>query len=179
MPLLFPERDPVARVLISDFFTSLISDIDQAKVEIIGSVYLFTGFNSSRLTDPIRLLNSLKKARARGVNVFLLINQRLDYARPKREHRKLSEALKMSGIEFQLYPRSKIQHAKIFLIDGGICFVGSHNLTQGAVSKNLDVTVRYEDRELYSDLAFSLLSACAPPFPVRRQEVAENSTDSR
>lgn len=126
---------------------------------------------SKRLTDPVRLLDALKKANARGVNIFFLINQKLDYIKPKREHQKLAQILRSTGIKYRLYNKNNIQHAKVFLIDNSICYVGSHNLTQGAVNRNLDITIRLESRSLYSELAILLLDACAPPFPVLSQKV--------
>lgn len=153
------KKDLKSKILTTDFYDYLISDVIRSEIEIIASIYLFTGLFSKRVSDPTRLLQALKNAKVRGVDIFLYLNSRLDYIKPKRELNALVGVFDQMKINYALFNKNHLLHAKIWLIDRRIIYCGSHNITQSATKKNIDITIRQEDPELYKKLLFTLQNA--------------------
>ena len=77
-----------------------------------------------------KLLNSLKAARERGVQVRVL-----------HMHEPTAKVLSDFGFEVKRVYTRKLMHCKMMLIDGRYAIVGSHNYTLSAFTENLEVSI--------------------------------------
>ena len=56
--------------------------------------------------------------------------------------------LSRSGIEIRFDSLRKTSHAKVVVIDDRYVFLGSHNLTHSALSRNNELSVRIDSPEM-------------------------------
>src|SRR5574341_410976 len=134
----------------NDYFPYLKSHFQKAEKKIIGTVYLFKTA-SYRNNEPAELLRELIAARKRNVSVEMVI----DYSTEEREDREgketnlhAAEILRKAGVIVRLDRGDVATHAKTFVIDDRYCFVGSHNFTHAAMSKNQEVSVFMDSPEM-------------------------------
>ena len=86
---------------------------------------------STQLNHPVtKLTSALTKAVARGVRVRMLGANALTRAQ-----------LQGMGIKTKALYATKLVHAKVMCIDGNLAILGSHNFTQSAFSRNLEVSL--------------------------------------
>lgn len=80
---------------------------------------------------PVTLLTAaLAQAVARGVHVRVLGSNALTRAQ-----------LQGMGLKCRALYAEKLVHAKVMCIDGCIAIIGSHNYTQSAFARNLEVSI--------------------------------------
>lgn len=81
----------------------------------------------------MRLTEALGRAVRRGVRVRALMGKSAAIIK-----------LKSYGIETKPLYLDKIVHAKVMCVDQTICILGSHNYTQSAFSRNLEISIMVE-----------------------------------
>lgn len=89
----------------------------------------------------MKMLQALTLAAARGVRVQVLT-----------QHDGVRAELKQRKIESKALYHEKLVHAKMMVIDSKVVIIGSHNYTQSAFARNLEVSVLVESPELGADL---------------------------
>jgi len=122
----------------------LISGIRGARQQIIGAYYLFrTGRGPRNL--PAAVARELVAAARRGVPVTILLEGKDPVGR---ENRRTGLFLARGGVKV-LFPTGKgVAHLKALVVDDRLLFVGSHNLTQAALTRNRELTLSVADRDL-------------------------------
>jgi phosphatidylserine/phosphatidylglycerophosphate/cardiolipin synthase-like enzyme len=86
-------------------------------------------------TSDLSLLNSaIIRASKRGVAVSALSN-----------FGDILQKLKDMDAQAKIWASNGNMHAKIIVIDGETCIVGSHNFSQNAFSKNIEISVLFSD----------------------------------
>lgn len=60
--------------------------------------------------------------------------------------------LKSNGIDIKATKRARLTHSKLILIDDNITITGSHNLTNGSLHKNREVSILITDEKTNRDL---------------------------
>lgn len=119
-----------------DFFAAIAAAADRARDFVHVEFYIVTWDES---TDVV--LSALQRARARGVEVRLLLDQLGSRKYPGR--RRLGPRLTAAGIDWHLmmpidplrgrWRRPDLRnHRKLVVVDGEVGFVGSHNLIDPA-----------------------------------------------
>ena len=129
-----------------DYYPVLREYFQKARTSIHGTVYLIkmAGFRDNEPTD---LLHELIAARKRNVDVSLVIELSPE-ANEKEANRRAVEMLRKAGVAVQLDLESVTTHAKVFVIDGRYCFVGSHNFTHAAMAMNQELSLLVDSPEL-------------------------------
>jgi len=148
------EETKAPQIIIgSEFAKTLIPIIDQAKNEILISVFLWNYYFGEPGCQVQKFNQALIKASQRGVKVKGLTAgiQKL---------RKMSDlgcSIKESNFANKL-------HNKIIIIDQKWCVIGSHNLTKNALERNYEVSVCFEidgkDNRLYRFVKAMVENGC-------------------
>lgn len=113
---------------------------------------------------------ALQQAAARGVQVRLLLQGKIDYAIAGLAARVLYEELQHHGIQIYEY-QAAFLHAKVLCVDGHWASIGSSNLDPLSMLLNLEANVIVDDRTFAQTLLaeldkdFSAASVVAPPTP--------------
>lgn len=93
----------------------------------------------TRKSDPATmLLRALQDAALRGVRIRAICGSE-----------GIRELLRQVSIEARVLYVERLVHAKVILIDDTVAVVGSHNLTQSAMQRNVEVSlvVHFSTRE--------------------------------
>lgn len=131
-----------------EYGAALLTGLREARSRIIVSCYLFkTTKYPGNL--PHRIVAELIRARQRGVDVSVVFEQSPDESDfLNRENRATASLLTPSGIKVRFDSLRTTSHAKVVVIDDRWVFLGSHNLTHSALSRNNEISVRIDSPEL-------------------------------
>lgn len=129
-----------------EYYLNLIRAIDGARSEIYVMMFLMK-YDPNDSYDPANdLIRALVKAKKRGVEVHVLLEDGID------ENRKAYDYLKQSGVDVALDSPATTLHAKVVVIDGKTVFIGSHNWSEGALDWNHEVSVRIDSEEFAREM---------------------------
>ena len=128
-------RDDIER----DYRTAIRSARDEV---IIANAYFFPGW---------RLLRDMVRASRRGVRVQLILQGQPDMRYVRTAARLLYPSLVKDGVQIYEYCRRPL-HAKVAVVDGQWCTVGSSNLDPLSLSLNLEANVVVNDRGFAGEL---------------------------
>jgi phosphatidylserine/phosphatidylglycerophosphate/cardiolipin synthase-like enzyme len=131
-----------------EYADSLLAGLRKARSSIIVSCYLF---KITKFPDniPRRVADELIRARQRGVDVTVILEQSRDERDfLNRENRATAAILSQKGIAVRFDSLRKTSHAKVVVIDDRVVFLGSHNLTHSALSRNNELSVRIDSPEM-------------------------------
>ena len=109
---------------------------------IIANAYFFPGW---------RLLRDMVRAARRGVSVQLILQGQPDMLYVRTAARLLYPSLVKDGVQIYEYCRRPL-HAKVAVVDGQWCTVGSSNLDPLSLSLNLEANVVVNDRGFAGEL---------------------------
>lgn len=125
----------------------LLQGIRSARSGILVSCYLF------KITDfpdnlPRRIAEELIDARRRGVAVTVVLEQSRDADDSlNRENRSTGVLLSRGGVTVRFDSLRKTTHTKVVVIDGRYVYLGSHNLTHSALTRNNELSVLLDSPE--------------------------------
>lgn len=109
---------------------------------LIANAYFFPGY---------RLLRELRRAARRGVQVDLILQDRVDMPWAQRASRLLYGYLMRAGVRVHEYHERPL-HAKVAVVDGDWATVGSSNLDPTSLGLNLEANVVVRDEAFASQL---------------------------
>jgi len=119
----------------------LIRDIAEAKQSAYIAMYMFKSYDNE--SDGAGLIKaSLKRASARGVDVYVALDVSEDGDFVTKENRALGAELKKHGVKVIYDDPKNRMHSKCAVIDNKISYIGSHNYTNSALKYNRELTVR-------------------------------------
>ncbi len=150
-----PTQDPAVtafKLLPNEiFFKQLTHNINQAENEIIFAYFLCKPGKSNK-NRPTAILNALIKARKRGVNVEVLLDRSGYFEHVDIANNRAAAILKQAGIKVLFDSPKKTTHVKMAVIDQRFCFIGSHNLTQSALTYNNELSLLIDSPKLAREL---------------------------
>lgn len=123
-------------ILNSDYTDRLLELIDQAKEDICVMMFDWRWYRNDFSCDVSLINQSLVRAKRRGVSIRLLLNSDL-----------VQNELSTVGFQVKHWKADKLMHAKLFIIDKAFLICGSHNLTENALSRNIEVSLLTNDGE--------------------------------
>ena len=129
------------------FFPALMRAIESATscIEVMTFIFKTSYVGETRARE---VLQALKAAAARGVQVLVLLNYSRFESGVCSENFATAEELAAAGCKVKLGPRNQTVHTKMVIIDLRKVFTVSHNLTRGALSFNRENTVYSETLEM-------------------------------
>jgi hypothetical protein len=135
------------------FYDELVRAIRRAG-RTIDMAYFLIKPTESKKNKPARILKELIKARKRGVQVTVLLERSGHYKDVDEANGRSAAILRENGITVLFDSARKTTHVKLAIVDQQACFIGSHNLTHSALSRNNELSLRIDN----PDLAHRLLS---------------------
>jgi hypothetical protein len=130
-----------------DYYPYLKRYFQKAQTSIMGTVYLVKTADYPD-NEPADLLRELIAASKRNVRVDLVL-ERTEEARDILESNEdAAHTLEKAGVHIRFDPVDTVTHAKAFVIDGRYCFIGSHNLTHAAMTRNEELSVFIDSPEI-------------------------------
>lgn len=147
------EHCPATIRLLPDgeFFTELTRAIRQASQEITMAYFLIKP-SASKDNKPTAIMHELGLARKRGVQVTVLLERSDHFADVDTANNRAAAMLREQGIQVRFDAPNRTTHAKLAVIDRRFCFIGSHNLTQAALTYNHEFSLLLDDREIAAQL---------------------------
>lgn len=131
-----------------DYGAALFTGIREARSSIIVSCYLFK-ITKHPGNMPRRIADELIQARRRGVAVNVIFEQSRDEKDfLNRENRATAALLSRNGIKVRFDSLKKTSHAKVVVIDDRYIYLGSHNLTHSALTRNNELSIRIDSPEM-------------------------------
>lgn len=135
-----------------EFAPALINGIRAARKNIICCYYLFkTG--SGRTNLPRRIAEELLRARQRGVEVSVILEaQGKNKDRLDADNHATAALLSRGGVKVFFDSPAVTTHSKVTVIDDRYVYLGSHNLTQGALSHNNEFSLLLDSPETAAEI---------------------------
>ncbi|MDT8446725.1 MAG: phospholipase D-like domain-containing protein [bacterium] len=122
----------------ADFAPALIRQIHSAQSRVVLATYVFRLRPKGRTAE---LAHELAAARKRGVKVEVFLEETGKNDSLDRSNRQAAKWLKARGILVHFDRPERRSHAKVAVVDGEYCFVGSHNLTESALRYNHEMSL--------------------------------------
>jgi len=168
--LLLPSPAGAATLLVdSAFEPALVGAIDGAHREVVVGMYLFKadGPPTNRARALVRRLGAAVK---RGVRVRVVLETANGRGRDVAViNHNTAKLLRDAGVTTLFDAPGRRSHGKFAVVDGHLCFVGSHNWTQSALRYNHEVSVEIDDATLGRELnAYADTLAAEGARPGRR-----------
>lgn len=125
-----------------EYAEALVTGIREARTSIICSFYLFK-VSDNRGNQPRRVAEELIRASRRGVEVSVILEKQ--EARKgdslNDDNRATAALLSSGGVRVYFDSPRVTTHTKAAVIDNRFVYLGSHNLTQGALRHNNELSV--------------------------------------
>ncbi len=135
-----------------EYATAFLTGIREARSSIVISTYLF------KVTEagdnlPRRIAEELISARRRGVAVTVILESSSDLSdNLNRENHHAADILSRGGVKVFFDSPRITSHAKVAVIDGRYVYLGSHNLTQGALVHNNELSILVDSPEMAAEI---------------------------
>lgn len=114
--------------------------VAQAKKSIFISTFKLEINTTTRGVRLKKLIDSLVKKSASGVDVRLLINEPNSRGYIPPANAKAITFLRPSKIKIRQLPRNRVCHAKVLIVDNEIAICGSHNLSVKSCHYNFELS---------------------------------------
>lgn len=118
---------------------------------------LYTAKRRISITSPYfvpdgSIMNALRAATARGIEVELFVSEIGDQAVVFHAQRSYYEELLRAGVRIFMFRPPYILHSKHFTIDDAVAVVGSSNMDQRSFSLNMEVSMVVNGKSFVQDL---------------------------
>jgi len=148
------ERGSATAILLKnrEYGDTLLRGVRDARSSILVSCYLF------KITDfpgniPRRIAGELMEARRRGVAVTVILEQSPEADDPlNRANLTTATLLSRNGIDVRFDSLHKTTHVKAVVIDDRYVYLGSHNLSHSALTRNNELSVLLDSPETARDV---------------------------
>lgn len=125
-------------ILDNQFLSAAFALIDSAQQSIFISSYKFQPFCLKRNKKINILFNILCLKRKNGITVNIILNKEQPIRGVSRHNIASALMFKDKNIECRYLRQSRCCHAKIILVDGTHYYIGSHNFSEHAISRNFE-----------------------------------------
>ena len=135
-----------------EYAEELLTRIGKARENIVCSFYLFK-ISDRQGNQPRRIADALIGARTRGVTVTVILERgKSSQDRLYADNRATAALLSRGGVKVYFASPGVTTHNKIVVIDDRYIFLGSHNLTQGALRYNNELSVLIDSPEMAAEV---------------------------
>lgn len=141
------------------YFETALAEINSAKSSIFVAMYLISVNPDQPDSQPNQLVNALAKAKERGVDVKVILDQTIDFQEETRDdvlyankNQQAFELLKKSKIPVFFDEGETYTHAKAIVIDGETVILGSTNWSKSALTRNNEANALIRSKEFASNL---------------------------
>lgn len=132
-------------IVDNSFLPALIAEIELAKKEILISTFKIDPKNKKNQNTIQAIFKAIHRAAQNGIKIKILTNIHTGRNFLPLNNLRAAFQLKTAGVEIRGFKKDKIIHAKYFLIDNTSLIIGSHNITQKALTANHEVSILIRD----------------------------------
>ncbi|MBI3220807.1 MAG: hypothetical protein HYZ44_14930, partial [Bacteroidetes bacterium] len=142
----------------SKYFDTTLAELNNAKSSIQVFMYLVSIFPDQPDSQSSQLVSALIKAKDRGVEVKVILDQNLDFgeetsdAAIQNKNQAAFEQLKKSNIPVFFDTADTYTHAKAIVIDNETVILGSTNWSKAALTRNNETNALIRDKEFAKNL---------------------------
>ncbi len=144
-PPFLPPPPPVtvSAVLLTGgfFYDELVRQIDASRLSICTIQYQWKWNIHQRNSCVQRLGAAISRARARNVDVSVILHQEAPDRHLSRINHVTSDQLARMGCHVKMFSASLLLHAKVWIVDGERVFIGSHNISTRSLTYNEECSV--------------------------------------
>lgn len=136
------------------YLTRFVADVGEAKLSITCAMYMFKfdGYLKNNLQEPTPLLAAaFIDAAKRGVNVSMIFDEGKADEITTKYNQDTAEHLIKNGVKVIFDSPGRRLHSKLCVIDNKILFIGSHNYTFSAMSRNSETSARIVSKDMAND----------------------------
>lgn len=126
--------------------------IRTAKYRIDIGMYIFK-VGKSKNNGPRQVLNELVAARKRGVKINIILENSSYSVSLNEDNRRVARILRRNKIKVKFDSKKRTTHTKIVIIDGRFAFIGSHNFTHSALTRNNEITLLLDNPRVVRDIS--------------------------
>lgn len=148
-------REGTVEFLVDDaYLPRFVADVGGAKLSITCAMYMFKfdGYLKENLQEPTPLLAAaFVDAAKRGVNVSMIFDEGKADESTTKYNSDTAKYLTENGVKVIFDSPDRRLHSKLCVIDNKILFIGSHNYTFSAMSRNSETSVRVVSEKLAQD----------------------------
>jgi phosphatidylserine/phosphatidylglycerophosphate/cardiolipin synthase-like enzyme len=137
-----PVKGVITPLIGGVFHRELIKAIDESKLWVRVVQYQWKWNIHQRHSLVQRLGAAILRAQKRGVAVSVILNQEAPNHHLTRINRVAGDNLARAGCQVKFYPPSVLVHTKLWIIDGRVVFLGSHNISTRSLSVNEETSVK-------------------------------------
>jgi hypothetical protein len=163
----------------SDYYPSLKMEIDKARTSVVAAVYIFALYPERQDALTTHLAAALVAAKKRGCSVRIILDNGgndgpLGEDGVNANNRSAYQYLSAFGLDmcFADVPTSTVMHGKAVVIDSNVVFVGSHNWSEAAFSKNVEMGVVVRSAEIAKKALMDIAKIPTMVMPARDSTVA-------
>ena len=125
----------------SSFSQKVIELLNNAKGSVDVMMYHWPPPRSSAKPKAFAVAEALAAARSRGVKFRVVLNLGLPSDPLREVNQKTANWLRSHGASVKFWRASQTMHIKLILVDRTFLILGSHNLSENAMSKNIEISV--------------------------------------
>lgn len=148
-------KEGSAQLLVDEkYLPRFVSDVGLAKTSVYCAMYMFKfdAYLKGNLQEPTPLLAAaLADAARRGVDVAMVFDEGRVEELTTEYNKKTADYLTKNGVKIIFDTPQRRLHSKMCLIDEKILFIGSHNYTFSAMSRNSETSVRLVSKDVAKD----------------------------
>lgn len=150
---LSPVTAASVRLLLDDaYFTALVPALRQARQRIDIAMFVFKVNNAFPDNRPAMIVRELADAAKRGVKVQVVLERSKKDQKINATNEQVTKLLRHAGVTVRFDSPRTTSHGKLVVIDRRLVFLGSHNFTHSALSRNHEISVLMEDSGLAQQL---------------------------
>jgi phosphatidylserine/phosphatidylglycerophosphate/cardiolipin synthase-like enzyme len=142
-----PTTEPMVLLTGDSWAPYLCRAIQAAQTSIQIAHYSISTRWNARKVAKFNVYSELLSAPKRGIRCSALIAVHKRSAATARFNATALYELSQAGWSVHLIPYKKLLHAKLFIFDGELSVLGSHNITQTASITNIDLSLAIPGRE--------------------------------
>ncbi|MDZ4384770.1 MAG: phospholipase D-like domain-containing protein, partial [Nitrospirota bacterium] len=147
------EKREVSLLENKAYFDALLARINGAQSGILISMYIFKTTSKAN-SSANKIKEALIKAARRGVHVKVLLEiEGGQSSSLNKENRYTADGLTKGGVKVYFDSPGRRTHTKAIVIDGRYTFIGSHNLTTGALHYNNELSLMIDSVEVARETA--------------------------
>lgn len=132
----------------NNLLPDILKTIEKAKNEVLAVVYLVKYVRRRHFDQAKQVMDQLVAAKDRGVKVQVLIHVGVHTRRIPGWNLLVYRDLKERGLDVRVWKERRILHAKMFVIDRKILYLGSHNMSNCSLRESAELSARIESEEL-------------------------------
>lgn len=132
----------VELVVSGEYCDALCSLLGEARERVDVVMFDWRWYKEDFSSRASRVNQAFVAAVRRGVEVRALVN-----------YERIVPRLSALGVKAKAFEQSRLLHAKVVVVDRRTALVGSHNLTENAMSENVEVSVLLREGGVPASLA--------------------------